>query len=736
MAAPILGYLEPFDPKTTTWESWYERLASFFVANGIKAEENERRVAIFLSLIGSTTYELLRTLVHPKRPDELNLDELTAVLKAHYSPKPLVIAERVKFYQRNQHEGESVAEFMATLRKLTTHCAFGRFLNDALRDRLVGGLQDLTAKKKLLTEDKLTLELAAAIAQSMEAAAHQASQMQDALSKPLKEVGKITSRQGGSKYWSRSGSSGEGKCLGSGKASKSGEGGGKKTCYRCNRGGHSPQDCKWKEAICHKCDKKGHISPACRNTPKQSTTHHVETRDSNTDDSDSDNYIRLLAIRRGGRDGSLITSAEIAGVEIEMEIDTGAAVSIISETTWRDCLPHLKWEPSRQHLSTYTGERIKVLGEAVVPVRCNGQTAQVPLIVVPGKGTPLFGRNWLDVNRIDWQSIKRVGTSVSADCLLKKYAEVFKDELGTLKDYKAHLWLKDSARPRFLKPRPVPFALKGVVDTELERLARLGILENVSHCEWAAPLVPVPKQDGSVRLCGDFKVTINPSLKVDKHPLPNPEDLFASLAGGVMFSKLDLAHAYQQVLQDDESRKYVTVNTHQGLFQYTRLPFGIASAPAVFQEIMDKVLQGISGVVCYLDDILISGSTEEEHDQRLELVLDRIMRYGLRLRKGKCSFKVSEVEYLGHMISARGLQTTKSKVTAVGEAPKPRNVQELRSFMGLVNYYGLFIRDLATIAHPLNKLQRKDSPWEWSKAQDQAFEKLKSKLTSADVLPT
>ena len=293
---------------------------------------------------------------------------------------------------------------------------------------------------------------------------------------------------------------------------------------------------------------------------------------------------------------------------------------------------------------------------------------------------------------------------------MKKYAEVFKDELGTLKDYKAHLSLKDTARPRFLKPPPVPFALKRVIDTELERLARLGILENVSHCEWAAPLVPVPKPDGSVRLCGDFKVTINPSLKVDTHPLPNPEDLFAYLAGGVMFSKLDLAHAYQEVLLDDESRNNVTVNTHRGLFQYTRLPFGIASASAVFQEIMDKLLQGIPGVVCYLQDILISGSSEEEYDQRLELVLDRIMRYGMRLKKGKCSFRVSEVEYLGHMISARGLQTTKSKVTAVRKAPKPRNVQELRSFMGLVNYYGRFIQDLATTAHPLNKLQRKDSP--------------------------
>ena len=197
MAAPILGHLKLYiyDPKATTWEAWSERLQSFFLANGIKAEEGERRVAIFLSLIGSSTYDLLRTLVHPKRPAELNLDELTAALKAHFSPKPLVIAEHVKFYQRNQHKGESIAEFLATLRKLTTLCDFGTFLDDALRDRLVGGLQDLTAKMKLFTEDKLTLARATAIAQSMEAA----SQMQDVLTNPLKGVGKITSRQGGSK---------------------------------------------------------------------------------------------------------------------------------------------------------------------------------------------------------------------------------------------------------------------------------------------------------------------------------------------------------------------------------------------------------------------------------------------------------------------------------------------------------------------------------------------------------
>ena len=165
----------------------------------------------------------------------------------------------------------------------------------------------------------------------------------------------------------------------------------------------------------------------------------------------------------------------------------------------------------------------------------------------------------------------------------------------------------------------------------------------------------MPKPDGSVRLCGDFKVTVSPSLEIETHPLPNPEDLFATLAGGVMFSESDLAHAYQQVLLDDESLKYVTVNTPRGLFQHTRLPFGIASAPAVFQEIADKLLQEIPGVLCYLHDILISGSTAEEHDKRLEMVLVKILSPGF-VRRGQIDLvdismdPDSELKWIGHNI--------------------------------------------------------------------------------------
>ena len=168
--------------------------------------------------------------------------------------------------------------------------------------------------------------------------------------------------------------------------------------------------------------------------------------------------------------------------------------------------------------------------------------------------------------------------------------------------------VKEGATPKFFKPRSVPFALKEAIEQDLDRLEQLQVITKVNYSEWAAPIVVVPKPDGSVRICGDYKVTINPVLEADHYPLPTLEDLFATVAGAKCFSKLDLSQAYQQVELEEESRKFVTVSTHRGLYQYNRLPFRVASAPAVFQKLMEQTLQGIQGVVCYLDDLLITES--------------------------------------------------------------------------------------------------------------------------------
>ena len=157
-----------------------------------------------------------------------------------------------------------------------------------------------------------------------------------------------------------------------------------------------------------------------------------------------------------------------------------------------------------------------------------------------------------------------------------------------------------------------------IVEHELDRLVSDGILETVQLADWASPIVPVLKADGhSVRICGDFKL-LNQACKLDKYPLPKIEDLFVRVAGGKAFTKLDLSQAYQQVSLAEESRKYVVINTHRGLFRYNGMPFGVSSAPGVFQRVMENLLKDIPKVVVYLDDILITSKTESEHLATLE----------------------------------------------------------------------------------------------------------------------
>ena len=182
---------------------------------------------------------------------------------------------------------------------------------------------------------------------------------------------------------------------------------------------------------------------------------------------------------------------------------------------------------------------------------------------------------------------------------------------GHLEQYTARFEVDSTAEPKFYKARPVAYARRARVEAEIDRLQCQGVIEPVAHSDWATPVVPVVKPNGAIRLCGDYKLTVNQVAKTDVYPIPRIEDLFASLAKGQKFTKLDLKDAYAQVPLSEEAKKYTTINTTKGLFQYARLPFGVAAAPAIFQRTMETVLQGIPNTCVYLDDILITGESDE-----------------------------------------------------------------------------------------------------------------------------
>ena len=208
-----------------------------------------------------------------------------------------------------------------------------------------------------------------------------------------------------------------------------------------------------------------------------------------------------------------------------------------------------------------------------------------------------------------------------------------------LKDYSAKIHVDPAVRPKFFKARPIPYAYKLKVEEELDKLTKLGIIEPIQFAEWAAPIVAVLKSDKkSIRICGDFKVTVNSASKVDRYPIPKIDDLFATLGGGQKFTKLDMSQAYMQIPLSEDSKQYVVINTHRGLFRYNRLPFGNASAPGIFQRVMEGVLKDIPGVVVYLDDILITGQTDADHLKSLQETLSRLERGRTKVAKEEVQF--------------------------------------------------------------------------------------------------
>ena len=287
--------------------------------------------------------------------------------------------------------------------------------------------------------------------------------------------------------------------------------------------------------------------------------------------------------------------------------------------------------------------------------------------------------------------------------ILDKHKNVFKPAGPEyrIRGHKANINIQPESQPKFFKVRPVPYAQLEAVEKELNRLETAGIIKHVTNSDWATPLVIVPKADSSVRLCGDYRVTVNNVIESNTYPFPSTEDLFATLAGGKIFSKTDLSSAYLQLELSEASKNLLTVNTHKGLYQYERLPFGVSVAPSQFECVMDKVLSEMKGVVCFLDDILISSKDEEKHLKVLPDVLSRLDNHGIKANRSKCYFTVSSVTYLGHRIDAEGIHPTQEKVEAILNAKTPGNVRELRTFIGIVTYYCRFIPNMSTRFAPL-----------------------------------
>ena len=713
MAAAV-GKIGEFDSATEDWASYLERLQCYMLANGV---EDDKKRDTFLCCVGRETFGLLRALVAPAKLTEKTFQELTAALTAHLTPKPLVIAERFRFHKREQKEEEPIRVYAASLQKLAEHCEFGAGLADTLRDRLVCGMKNEKVQRRLLTMKNLTYATALEEAEMAERAARDAAQFHE--SGPIVEVHQVPKKT--------------------------------ECCYRCE-GQHNPQTCWALKEECRYCHKPGHIERTCRKKLRDNrfkkSSHKVKKveeaalQGGESDGTIEEEGIHVIGAEQWQQHAPVFVTCEVEGKSIKMELDTGAAVSLLPYTLYQRQFNHIPLKMTMARLKTYSGEPLAVHGQINVKVKKGETEVQLPLLVVDGQGPPLMGRNWLSKVPINWYNIKALTVGKAPEmiaqprikALLRKFPQLFREELGKMAKITARLTRKEDTSPVFMKARPVPYSLRHKVETELERMVEIGALTPVSWSEWASPIVVVPKPDGSVWICGDFRVTVNPSLKVDQYPLPRVEDILATLQDSTTFSKIDLQSAYLQMELEEGSKEVTTINTQKGLYRFNRLAFGIASAPAIWQRAMDQVLMGIPKTQCLLDDIIVAGSSVEEHLTLLEQVLDRLAQYNLTLNKKKCKFLQPEITYCGFRVDGTGLHKTPEKVRAVVDAPQPDNIPQLRAFLGMVNYYHRFLPNLSHKVAPLHRLLQKGVKWEWTEDCTQAFQDVKLLMASETVL--
>jgi hypothetical protein len=317
--------------------------------------------------------------------------------------------------------------------------------------------------------------------------------------------------------------------------------------------------------------------------------------------------------------------------------------------------------------------------------------------------------------------------------LIESHADLF-NEYGPPTPYTEHVIetgtnIPISGPPYRLTPQKKEF-LKNEIDHMMDR----GIVEECDS-PWAAPVVLVPKPDGTLRLCVDYR-RLNAITTPDAYPLPRMDDLLQTSTKIGCISTMDLQAGYWQVSVRTQDRDKTAFICPFGLFRFTRMPFGLRNAPATFQRLMDRFKAGLPALtlLAYLDDLVLLSATRQDHLKQLELVFEHLRRFKLRMKRDKCFFGCPEVRYLGHRISANGIVPDPDKVLAITRMPPPSNLKHAHTFLQTCSWFRKFIPNFATIAKPLSDLLKKNADWNWGPAQQEAFEALKDRLTTAPIL--
>jgi transposase InsO family protein len=383
-------------------------------------------------------------------------------------------------------------------------------------------------------------------------------------------------------------------------------------------------------------------------------------------------------------------------------------------------------------LTDYNSKEITVVGQCIVKVEVKGKQNHVRFVVVRN------GPSLLGFETCERLNLVRRIMSVEEDELVMDLGkctlpEARKHPISSI-PFSYEIKLQDDAHPVIKPPRRVPMAIRESLRKELDRMEEMGVVHKQTEpTEWVNEMVVVNKPNGSIRVCIDPR-DLNPQIKREHYQLPSRDEIFSEVTGAVIFSKLDASHAFWQVKLTENCKKLTTFNTPFGRYAYDRLPYGLCSAPEVFHKYMSQIFEGIEGTKVYMDDLLVWGQSQKEHDERMIKVKERIRKYNLHMNWDKCELSKTEIEFLGERLTAHGRQPGKSKIEAIRNMKKPSCKEDVQRLLGTINFVGHYIPNLSASCMHIRALLNKNVEWLWSHEHDREWEKIKEILATEPVL--
>ena len=727
------------------WNRYKDHLNLYFTASELT--DKKRKHAILLYTGGEELRKIHSTLGDTGE----NYDTAITELDKYFCARVNLTVERHSFRAIVQEPGESIKSFATRLREAAASCKFDEYtMDEACLDQIIEKTSSTKLRRKLLTEDELTMTKALKLGCIMESTEQHAKSIE----KNENETMNVLKNQSSNRSWNkpqfrkefqqdyRKGMTMKDQSSYNQRKEQPTNSwrGTRFRCYGCGAPNHriGSSDCPALGQTCKCCRRKDHFESECmrkrggesvNNKPNEQLRKMEELQV----ESDSDDYIFNIG-NRSQHDVRI----KIEGQYVNFLRDSGASVNVIDKGTYEDLRRkvRLKLHPTSTKIFTYGSQQaIKLEGVIYANVENKGTHNLARLHITSSQESGcILGRELA----VELGLMKMVDTVNSlqdsglSSKIKEEYPELFQG-LGKLKDTEIKFTVDKNIQPVSQHLRRIPFHVRKKVENKLKQLIELDIIEPVTEAtSWVSPIVAIPKGE-EIRLTIDMRKP-NTAIKRNHFPIPTLDEILLKFNNCRVFTKLDLNNGYHQISLHPESRELTTFITHEGLFRYKRLVQGANSAFEEYQRLIGNLFSGESLIQNICDDILVAGRDEEEHDLTLRKCLNILQQNNLTLNERKCRWKVPEVTFYGHTISKEGIKAETSKVKAVKDFPSPRNSKEVSSFLGLVTYLTRFIRNLSTEAAPLRNLLQKDVCWRWGKEEEETFQKLKKLVTSSEVV--